>query len=144
MFDIRFVAPEEVVEGRSVRRGRITLDNFAEDFESPIGYWSASRYESQWKAAAERLRDGKQTSGFMVWAVDLPHEQFGLWWPAWVEGDRIAVQNQLLFAKDFPRGFDLDLAYNSASYAEPWFDDPGERPSRWYVTPADMATYLAG
>ena len=38
MFDIEFISPETFSEGVLARRGQITLGDFVEEFESPIGF----------------------------------------------------------------------------------------------------------
>lgn len=142
MFDIRFVMPASETEGVRVQRGRITLGDFAEEFEAPLQLWSAVQYEAQWRAAAKRLVSGERGSGFVVWATDMKEPPYALWWPAWHDGDRIVMQNQLLFDKDFPHGLDLEAAYTRAHHAELWFEEDDERPSTWYLDRGDFVAFL--
>jgi hypothetical protein len=53
MFNIEFIAAPTRVKDVPVRRGRITLGDFAEEFESPPTLWTSEQYEGTGSASIE-------------------------------------------------------------------------------------------
>jgi contact-dependent growth inhibition (CDI) system CdiI-like immunity protein len=143
MVNIEFIAAPTRLDDVPVRRGRITLGDFAEEFESPLTLWTSEQYEAQWHAAADRVVRGERTSGFIVWATDLPHVDYALWWPMWREGNRIVAQNQLLVGRDHPRGINLEAAYDKVHFVEAW-EEPDGKTSKWYLDVSDFEDCLRG
>jgi hypothetical protein len=93
--------------------GEITLDDFVETSETPLTFWSADRYERQWREGIDRLLKGALRSCLITSMLDSRSEPFGVWWKFYREGDHVVVQNQLLLSEVLGGDFDPDRPYPS-------------------------------
>lgn len=66
MFDIKFIQKPKIEYGELVCRGRITLGDFTEEFNSPIVFWTEDEYRKQWHQAAQRIIDDYRQSCFVT------------------------------------------------------------------------------
>lgn len=117
--------------GPAIAFGEITLNDFAETFETPLTFWSAERYERQWREGVERLRLGLSRSCLITSLIEPGPELFGMWWKLYHEGDQILVQNQMLLASEFGN-FNPDNPYASIPEHVSVNAD-GEPVSEWVV-----------
>jgi len=86
--------------------GEITIGEFSEWFEMDMAYWSPSKYRRQWRDAASRITIGDGRSAFIT-SMPKPNSSEGMWWwPAWREGERVFIQNQLVRPEQRARQFD--------------------------------------
>jgi hypothetical protein len=93
--------------------GEITLDDFVETFETPLTFWSADRYENQWREGIDRLLKEASRSCLITSMLDPKTEVFGVWWKLYRDGDQVVVQNQMLLSDVFGKNFDADEPYRS-------------------------------
>jgi hypothetical protein len=64
-------------------RGRITLDDFVEDFESPLWFWKTADYERQWTQGIQRILEGEPKSCLitaLIEPIQTADYVFGSWW----------------------------------------------------------------
>jgi hypothetical protein len=94
-----------------VALGEIVLDDFVERFETPLTFWDADRYESQWRQGIDRLLAGAQKSCLITSMLEPKYEHFGTWWVLYRDGQRVVVQNQLLLLDVIGSDFDPDQPY---------------------------------
>ena len=91
--------------------GRISLGDFAERFEVPLSYWTGADYENHWREAVGRIVDGFSRSALITAIADPTKVSFFVWWPMYLVGDTVHVQNHLLFLADLGMEFDLSNPY---------------------------------
>lgn len=134
-FDIRFVRDEPesleefLGEGAVGLRGRITLDDYDEEFVALVGEWERADYERHWMEAARRLVDGADRTAFFSSAFE--------WrWTMWRVGDRVIAQEHYLDVDGFPEPFDrTDLFAH--------IRDRETGASEWTLAFEDFAGFLA-
>jgi hypothetical protein len=110
--------------------GEITLDDFVETFDIPLTFWSAARYERQWREGIDRLLKGAARSCLITSMLDPRSEAFGDWWKLYREGDHVLVQNQMLLTEVYGKNFDPDEPYRSIPERLP-FNAEGTPISEW-------------
>jgi hypothetical protein len=111
-FSVEFplCSTEEVWEGQRVMFGRITLGNFTEEFAAYLDYWSSVEYEAQWKEAVCRIISGASIDALITDMHDLKTAHHLVSWPMYREGNRVFIQNRLLFLNDLGRPSQLEHA----------------------------------
>jgi hypothetical protein len=112
--------------------GEIKLDDFVETFETPLTFWSATRYEKQWREGIDRFLKGAPKSCLITSMLDPKSEAFGVWWILYRDGRNVAVQNHLLLSSILGRNFSPDDPYRSIPDRLTSSDD-GERVSEWFL-----------
>jgi hypothetical protein len=96
-----------------VGHGLISVNDFVEDFESDLTFWTAYRYEAQWREGIDRLLRGESRSCLITSIWGRPAEgPFGVWWTLYRQGHLVVVRNQLLFSSVFPE-FNPEEPYGS-------------------------------
>ena len=96
--------------------GRITIDDFVEDFESPLWFWKTTDYERQWVQGIQRILDGKAKSCLMTSLIEpirTADYVFGAWWKLYLDGMNVIVQQQLLIGEVIGAEFDVADPYGS-------------------------------
>lgn len=134
-FDIRFIRDhDESLEeflgpGARGLRGRITLDDYAEEFVALLGPWTRADYERHWMEAARRMVEGADRTAFFVSAFEDR-------WTMWREGDVVYAQEHFPDREGFPEPFDsADL------YAH--IQDRPSGVSEWTLDFDDIAAFAA-
>ena len=128
---IRFI--KKVDYEPALALGEITLDDFVETFEAPLTFWSADRYESQWREGVDRLLKGALRSCLITSMLGSGSEPFGVWWKLYREGDYVVVQNQLLLAEVLGGDFDPDEPYRFIRDRQSCSADDGAPISEWVI-----------
>jgi hypothetical protein len=140
VFDIFFEAGDPVPvdeDGWLGLPGRSVFGTFTESFVAPLGWWSRGDYERQWLEGAGRLAAGMQQSAFVL-------EPGWLWWIAWLDGDRVFIQQRLLVAPEMAEAraarpnavpYDNVGARNTRS-------SDGDPLSQWAVSVVDVRAFL--
>jgi len=123
-----------------VLRGRITLGDFSEEFESSLSYWAQADYEQQWLEAAGRIKAGQTNSAFIVDMYDPSKTPFIMWWPIWRTDKTILVQNRLLLFKNLTVAFESTNPYIHIGERATKNDD-GEAISVWQVSLKDIQDF---
>ena len=139
MFDLRVMSRRELDEGVPVMRGQITLDDFSEQFLSPLTTWTASDYEASWIASARRLAAGKPRVGFLT-AVDVD-EVIAFCWQAWRVGNDVVFQETMLLPDRLTEPLRRDLPDVHVGDRRTENAD-GEPVSEWLVSLVDIQAYV--
>jgi CdiI N-terminal domain len=143
MFDLQYISEPSWSTERNelILRGRITLGDFSEAFESSLSYWSQADYELQWLAAAKRIERGETNSAFIVDMYDPNKVPFLIWWPIWRREKRIYIHNQLLLFKNLLVDFDTTNPYIHIGERRTKSED-GEIISEWQVVIEDIQCFI--
>ena len=129
--NIRFTNKTDYEDGLAF--GEIRLNDFVENFESPLTFWDAAHYEQQWKDGIARLLKGAQRSCVITSIVDPQNEAdcFGVWWTLYRDGEYVVAHNQLLLTEVLGR-FDPENPYEFIP-ARASVSPDGEPISEWRV-----------
>jgi hypothetical protein len=117
--------------------GRSVFGSFTESFVAPLGWWSRPDYERQWLEGARRLVSGLKASAFVL-------EPGRLWWTAWLDGDRVIIQQRLLVAPEMEeaRAATPDAVPYEAVGRRNSTSVDGPAVSEWTVGVADVRDFL--
>ena len=108
--------PNQTGAGPGWGRGRITIDEFVEDFESPLWFWKTADYERQWAQGIQRILDGEPTSCLITSLIEpirTADYVFGSWWKLYLDGVNVIVQQQLLIGDVVGADFDVTDPYSA-------------------------------
>jgi hypothetical protein len=97
-------------------RGRITIDYFVEDFESPLWFWKTADYERQWAEGIQRILDGEPKSCLITSLIDPVRTGdyvFGSWWTLYRDGVNVILQQQLLIGDVVGARFNVTDPYSA-------------------------------
>ena len=142
MFSLKFIFNKKFspVRNEMVALGEITLENFAEKFESSLSFWTISDYEKQWIEAAKRILKFDQTA--FITDLDNPKtSKFLTWWKAWKIEEKIFMQNQLLFLNQLSNSFDIKNPYKFIGDRTTETEDD-EQISEWVISLEDIENFL--
>ena len=112
-----------------------------EEFSANMSLWNKSDYESHWLSELRPLCEGKPKAALIV-SYDDPKASSNLEiWRAYLDGEWVHFQNQLLWYKDLPAEFEIskisqyipDRAVMSAE---------GAQYSEWDVATRDIEMFL--
>lgn len=140
MFDIRFI--ESTSSFDELARGQICIGGFVESFEVVLDYWDRTRYETQWREAAERLVNGAATSAFITSMTDPANANFLFWWPVYSDGSILHFQNSLLFLEQLESRFDEAEPYRHVAPRTTLTED-GHCISEWPLPLTSIRNWLA-
>jgi hypothetical protein len=136
MFELKFVLA--IKPGWA--RGVITIADYKETFECNTDYWSEDDYVASWGRSAVRLLE--TSNARFLTSVGPPTLSDFYWtWPAWLEGELVFVQNQMLLADSIRTMNSADEAENLTSAREE-FDDEGNAISTWLCRKSDVVAFV--
>ena len=140
MFDLELLGRPEGEGDRLFIWGRITLGTFRDEFEVPLFDWAPGDYAAQWLDAAERLVAGAPAVVFLTHMMH-PTADYHMGWPAWLDGDRVLIQERLFLAEQLGGPFDLE---HPEVHLGPRLEvsDEGHRIPQWIVSLGDVAAFL--
>jgi hypothetical protein len=124
--------PNQAGAGPGWGRGRITIDDFVEDFESPLWFWKTADYERQWAHGIRRILEGEAKSCLITALIEpirTADYVFGSWWKLYLDGINVIVQQQLLIV-DVVGAFDVADPYSAVPDYRPTTPE-GEPLSSW-------------
>ncbi len=113
--------------------GRITIDDFVEDFESPLWFWKTANYERQWAQGIQRILEGAPKSCLITSLIEpirTADYVFGAWWKLYLDGINVIVQQQLLIGDVVGAVFDVADPYSAVPDYRPTTVE-GEPLSSW-------------
>ncbi len=144
-FMIRFI-PENTAQPDSIepytRLGEIMLGDHLEKFEAVTSFWNAEDYQKHWKQAIERIVHGEEKS-CLITSMDDPNiANFIFWWPIYREGNRVFIQNQVLFLDDERISFNPIDPFASIKDRET-LTESGLPISEWEFALIDLEQFLA-
>jgi hypothetical protein len=121
--------------------GELTLGKHTEEFLANMSLWDRSAYESHWLSELRALCEGNPKVALIV-SYDDPKASSNLEiWRAYLDGQWVHFQNQLLWYGDIPAGFEISkisqyIPDRAIMNAE------GERYSEWDVDIRDIELFL--
>ena len=127
--------------GDMVALGTISLGAFREDFHASLSYWDRGSYLAQWRDGLSRLVKGETRSAVVTSMYAPRFANFIVWWPMYLVGDRVHVQNQILFLAELGEPFAEADPYRFIADRETQNTD-GERISEWPVNLSDIEAFL--
>jgi len=114
-------------------RGAIVLGGFREEFLASLGEWTEEGYRQQWKRSIRSLLDGERKA-VLITTFSSPTSASHLeWWALYREGEKVLVQNQLVFFKDIQGVFDVNRAVDALREHQSHGEE-GTRISEWVVS----------
>jgi len=122
--------------------GSIAIGEFRETFIASLSTWSPTLYERQWQEAAQRLVNGESKSAFITFFVSPGAGNSFMWWPCYLSGEVIHVQNQLRFYDRLPRSFTIDALYDFVEDRKLVSDDGVTKLSEWQMPIEWMREFL--
>ena len=120
--------------------GEIQIGDFKETFEMLLVGWAIADYQKQWQAGTDRIKTHNQ-SCLVAELHDLNKVPMAIIWELYKEGDKIYIQNRLLYGKWFhkllkKRPFTVETCYEFISPRETM---SGEDPiSEWVIDLKDL------
>jgi hypothetical protein len=140
-FSINFIDKQtENGDGR-FQIGELRLGDFYETFWASLCYWNKSQYLHQWDDALKRLCNGNDKSCLITSMFNPSIANFIFWWPLYLDGSIVHVQNQILFFEQLDKPFSelnpYDFIGNRAT-----INDDGNKISEWDVPLDDIKFHL--
>lgn len=135
-FEIQFLKPIkdkvelELLGANSGAYGQIKLADYTETFRSPFDVWSSGDYTRQWNEAIHRIREGAESTCFIVSVfppLTCPNFES---WIIWRQGTEFHVQNTYLVFFENLRHVDPFNPYGIIGSYHTVSED-GERISDW-------------
>jgi hypothetical protein len=93
-------------------KGILILGGAKEYFGSSLYHWTKKDYESQWRHAIKKLLDGKDRAALITEYVGSEAATHLEWWPMYVVGKAVFIQNQLLFYDQLAEPFSVQNAFS--------------------------------
>lgn len=121
--------------------GKISIDEFREEFQAELAYWSVSDYQQSWLGAIRRLLDGAEASCLVTSITDPETANFIVTWPLYRENETVFIQNKLLFLDELDEKFSPGEPWQSVSPRQTLNED-GMKISEWTVRLSDMRAYV--
>ena len=121
--------------------GVIEIDSFQEHFIAPLTYWSADDYKRHWKLSIERILKLSATSCLITSMLNPAEASFIFWWPMYLAGDTVFIQNQILFFDKLEPAFDEGDIYASIPERQT-VDVDGNVISEWSIHRKDLEDFL--
>lgn len=98
-FSIRIINKnEQIIDGIKGVWGEIRINNFRETFVMQTRWWSIPTYEKQWLEGLKRIKTHSR-SCLITTVQDLPNAHLINMWPLYKDGNKVFIQNYLLFGK---------------------------------------------
>ncbi|WP_347114321.1 hypothetical protein AAHB66_20375 [Leclercia sp. S52] len=89
------------VEGERVLPASIIIDEFSEMMNIPLSYWNISDYKKSWLRSIENGLASKKHATLIVSMYELEHTNFIFTWVLYFCGDKVFVQNKILFLDEY-------------------------------------------
>jgi len=86
------------------------LNESKEYFGSSLYQWTKEDYESQWRDAIKTLLDGQEKAALITEYVGPEAATHLEWWPMYVVGSAVFIQNHLLFYDQLSEPFSMQKA----------------------------------
>jgi hypothetical protein len=115
-------------------RGVLILGEAKEYFGSSLYQWSKKEYETQWRHAIRALLDGNDRAALITEYVGPQAATHLEWWPMYVVGNSVFIQNHFLFYDQFAEPFSVQNPF-SLLRDRRTTNEKGEKISEWALTP---------
>jgi len=137
---------ESAGNGTPAFYGKIVIDDFQETFAASLVSWTRDDYDLHWRKALEYLIAGGDRSALITDYVEpSAHpggEDYLIWWPLYRDGDRVFVQNHVLFLKQLGTPFSAERPWTSVRDRETISGDR-QRISEWTTTVEEIKRFLS-
>jgi len=90
------------VEGELVLPASIVIDDFSEIINIPLSYWNINDYKKSWLSSLESGLASKKHATLVVSMYEPDHTNFIFTWVLYFHGNRVFVQNEILFLDEHP------------------------------------------
>lgn len=124
-------------EGDTVVPGLLKINNFSEKFHASLSYWDRDRYLLQWKEALDRIKYGEKNSAVITTMYDPSTANFIFWWVLYLLGNKVYIQNHVLFLEELKCPFNEADLYSFIPERETKTEE-GESISEWVVEIEDI------
>ncbi|WBB80433.1 hypothetical protein O7606_03355 [Micromonospora sp. WMMD882] len=122
--------------------GRITIDDFAETFEVPLGFWTVSDYQNSWCRAFAVLEEGSSAASCLMASMTDPETtNFLFCWPLYRDGETVHIQNSIIFLDEVRSEFDPGQPWLSIS-SRCAVDEDGNVVSEWVTSMDSMREFF--
>jgi hypothetical protein len=117
----------------AMAHGLLVLGEAKEYFGSSLYRWSQKDYESQWRHAVKSLLNGGSKAALITEYVGGLEVATHLeWWPMYLVGNTVFVQDQLLFYDQLAEPFSVERAF-SFLLDRRTENEEGKKISEWAV-----------
>lgn len=141
MFEIKLNTTSEIYYEEKGYFGSITINDFNEEFFSPIEFWDKDKYLKNWYGELNKLINGFPCAKLITKIYNIDYMDYFQTWILYKVDDTIYIQEQLFFLEDLPKPFSLEDFYLQELERETQNED-GEKISEWKTNIADIKEYL--
>jgi hypothetical protein len=121
-------------------KGILILGEAKEYFGSSLYQWSKKEYESQWGHAIKTLLDGKDRAALITEYVRPEASTHLEWWPMYLIGNSVFIENQLLFYDQLAEPFSEQNAFSFLGERRT-MNGEGKKISQWAVGMPDLEEF---
>ncbi len=121
-------------------RGVLILGEDKEYFGSSLYQWSKRDYEEQWRHALKALLDGQNRAALITEYIGPESATHLEWWPMYVVGNEVLIQDHLLFYDQLPDSFSITTAFSFLRDRR-ITDDEGKKISEWAVAMPEVEKF---
>lgn len=137
-FNINILNPEQKeLRPAHFALGEITINDFQEQFDMPLEYWSIKDYLHQWEEGLKRLDTHNESC--LITRIYHPKKDPMLeWWLLYKENGKNFIRNQVLFVPIYKKVigknlFTPETCYNFIQQKSPKINENGQEISEWVV-----------
>ncbi|MGC1482994.1 MAG: hypothetical protein WA789_04300 [Candidatus Acidiferrum sp.] len=113
--------------------GVLVLGEAKEYFGSSLHRWTKQEYETQWRRAIKTFLDGSDSTALITEYVGPQASTHLEWWPIYVMGNAVFIQNHFLFYDQLTAPFSVENAFSFLRERRVT-NEEGEKISEWAVT----------
>jgi contact-dependent growth inhibition (CDI) system CdiI-like immunity protein len=131
---------DEISDPKPTASGLIRIGSFQERFTAPLDFWGVNDYRRHWCDSVDFLIcTGKDSC--LITAMHNPNTaNFIQWWLLYPRGNRVFIQNQLLFLSTLSSPFNIQRSYFQIP-ARQVINDEGVAISEWESTLNDFVSF---
>jgi hypothetical protein len=122
-------------------RGVLILGEVKEYFGSSLYQWSKKDYEAQWRQAIRALLDGNDRAALITEYVGPQAATHLEWWPMYVVGNAVFIQNHFLFYDQLAEPFSLQNQFSFLRDRRTT-NEEGKKISEWTVGVSDLEKFF--
>ena len=120
--------------------GVLVLGDASEQFIASLYQWSKEDYQRQWRPAVDVLLHGKDKAALITEYLGPEGSRHLVWWPMYLVGEKVFLQNHLLFYDQLPGPFSVKNAF-SFLHNRRTTTGEGEPISEWSVGLSEMEAF---
>jgi len=120
--------------------GLIVLGDWREDFLASLYQWSKEDYERQWRFAIRSFLEGEKKSALITEFLPPEVASHLVWWPMYLVGETVFVQNHLLVYDQLSLPFSLESVFSCVPERRT-VSEEGQKISEWAVSLSDIRTF---